>query len=50
MFATIDLGDRQWERVHVGSVERDAVGPDGQAGVLVDNLIVLRRVSAAPQV
>lgn len=43
VFASIDLGDRQWDRVHVGSVERDAVGPDGQAGVLVDNLIVLRR-------
>lgn len=44
VFATIDLGERQWERVHVGTVEREAIGPDGQAGVLVDNLIVLRRV------
>ncbi len=48
VFATIDLGDRQWDRVHLGSVERDAVGPDGQAGVLVDNLIVLRRVVSTP--
>jgi SAM-dependent methyltransferase len=42
VLATIDLGDRQWERVQVGSVEREATGPDGQAGVLLDNLIVLR--------
>jgi len=45
VFATIDLDERQWERVHVGSVERDAVGPDGQAGRLLDNLIVLRRLT-----
>ncbi|CAA0131691.1 27-O-demethylrifamycin SV methyltransferase [Mycolicibacterium vanbaalenii] len=43
---TIELDERQWDRVRVGSAERDAVGPDGQAGVLVDNLIVLRRVAA----
>lgn len=45
--AAIDPGDGQWERVHVGSVERDGVGPDGQAGVLLDNLIVLRRLPSS---
>lgn len=43
VFATIDLDERQWDQLCVGSVDRDAVGPDGQAGVLSDNLIVLRR-------
>ena len=47
VFATIDLGEGQWERVHVDPVEREAVGPDGQTGVLVDNLIVLRRPAGA---
>ena len=47
VFATIDLGEGQWERVHVDTVEREAVGPDGQTGVLVDNLIVLRRPAGA---
>ena len=47
VFATIDLGEGQWERVHVDTVEREAVGPDGQTGVLVDNLIVLRRPTGA---
>lgn len=42
---TIKLDARQWDRVQVGSAERDAVGPDGQVGVLLDNLIVLRRVT-----
>ncbi|MCZ0727947.1 class I SAM-dependent methyltransferase [Mycolicibacterium iranicum] len=45
VLGTIDLGAGQWEHVRVGTVERDAVGPDGQAGVLIDNLIVLRRLS-----
>ena len=40
----IDLGDGRWERVRVDTVDRDAVGPEGQQGVLTDNVIVLRRV------
>lgn len=32
-----------WERARVGAVEREAVGPDGQRGLLIDNVIVLRR-------
>lgn len=43
---TVELDARQWDRVRVGSAQRNAVGPDGQAGVLVDNLIVLRREAA----
>ncbi|MEZ0338491.1 class I SAM-dependent methyltransferase [Mycobacterium sp. pV006] len=35
--------DAGWDQVHAGTVERDAVGPDGRSGVLLDNLIVLRR-------
>lgn len=50
VLATMNLDERRWDRIHVGSVRRDAVGPDGQAGVLLDNLIVLRRltVTAGP--
>ncbi|CAN3129728.1 SAM-dependent methyltransferase [Mycobacterium sp. smrl_JER01] len=43
VLASIDLGDRRWEHVRVEAVEREAVGPDGRTGVLIDNLIVLRR-------
>jgi len=45
VLTSIDLDERQWDRLHVGSVERDAVGPDGQVGRLLDNLIVLRRLA-----
>ena len=40
--ASLDLDD-SWERVRVGPVEREAVGPDGQLGHLIDNVMVLRR-------
>ncbi len=43
VLATVDPGTGAWERVRVGSAEREAVGPDGQHAVLLDNLIVLRR-------
>ena len=43
VFATIDLPAGQWERVRVDTVEREAIGPDGEHGVLLDNVIVLRR-------
>jgi SAM-dependent methyltransferase len=41
--ATLDLPETEWERVRVGSVEREATGPDGETGSLTDNVIVLRR-------
>jgi len=37
------LDPGQWERVRVDSAERQAQRPDGQAGTLLDNIIVLRR-------
>ncbi|MGV0744543.1 FAD-dependent oxidoreductase [Mycolicibacterium sp. XJ870] len=41
--ADLDLPDEQWERVRVGQDEREATGPDGQPGTLIDNVMVLRR-------
>lgn len=38
----LGLGD-EWQRQHVGPVDRDAVGPDGQQAMLIDNLMVLKR-------
>ena len=35
--------DGEWEQVRVEAVERQATGPDGAVGTLVDNVIVLRR-------
>ncbi|TRW88249.1 class I SAM-dependent methyltransferase [Mycolicibacterium sp. 018/SC-01/001] len=34
---------REWDQLRAEQVEREAVGPDGQQAVLLDNLIVLRR-------
>lgn len=34
---------REWDQLRAEQVERDAVGPDGQQAVLIDNLIVLKR-------
>lgn len=55
-FATADevlaglcLEDGKWERVRVGAVERDAVGPDGQTAMLTDNIILLRRTGSVFQ-
>jgi SAM-dependent methyltransferase len=42
----LDLPDAQWERLRVASTEREATGPDGKTGTLVDNVIVLRRRSS----
>jgi SAM-dependent methyltransferase len=39
----IDLDAGGWERLRVGPVAREAVGPDGQPATLTDNLVVLRR-------
>jgi SAM-dependent methyltransferase len=39
----LNLPDEEWERVRVESAEREATGPNGEAGTLVDNVIVLRR-------
>jgi SAM-dependent methyltransferase len=41
--SSLNLDEAQWDRIRVEAVERDAVGPDGQHGVLIDNVMVLRR-------
>ncbi|WKG06632.1 class I SAM-dependent methyltransferase [Mycolicibacterium sp. HK-90] len=41
---SLDLDESQWERVRVGTDEREATGPDGQSGTLIDNVMVLRRL------
>ncbi len=40
---SLNLNDSQWDRVRIEAVERDAVGPEGQRGVLTDNVMVLGR-------
>ena len=40
---SLKLDDGQWERIRVGTDEREATGPDGQPGILIDNVMVLRR-------
>ena len=44
MLAGLDLGP-EWERLRAEPVGRAAAGPDGQAGHLIDNVMVLRRRS-----
>ncbi|MEB3034524.1 class I SAM-dependent methyltransferase [[Mycobacterium] nativiensis] len=44
VLAGMDLDGRQWERLRAETVDRDAVGPDGQAATLTDNVILLRRL------
>jgi SAM-dependent methyltransferase len=41
--SSLNLDDSQWDRIRVGAVERDALGPEGQEAVLADNVMVLRR-------
>lgn len=43
MLAGLGIDDAQWELLRIGTADRDAVGPDGQTGVLIDNVILLRR-------
>nr|WP_245839265.1 class I SAM-dependent methyltransferase [Mycobacterium aquaticum] len=47
VFAALELPEGQWERIQVGLEQRDATGPDGQRGTLIDNVIVLRRRAGA---
>lgn len=41
--AALNLDDDEFERVRVDSVERQAVGPEGEQRPWMDNIIVLRR-------
>ncbi len=43
VLADLELDDTGWETVRLEPVQRDATGPDGQQGTLVDNVIQLRR-------
>jgi len=43
VLAGLGLDEARWERLRAQTVERDAVGPDGQSGTLQDNVIMLRR-------
>lgn len=40
---SLNLDAGEWERVRVEAIEREATGPDGQVGTLIDNVIVVRR-------
>ncbi|WP_409437239.1 SAM-dependent methyltransferase [Mycobacterium sp. SMC-14] len=46
VLAGLALDDAQFELLRLGTAERDAVGPDGQTGVLTDNVILLRRTGS----
>jgi SAM-dependent methyltransferase len=41
--ASLKLDNTAWELLRAEGVNREATGPDGQVGTLVDNVIVLRR-------
>lgn len=40
----MDLDPAQWQRLRVGSAQRETESPDGRPVTLTDNVIVLRRV------
>jgi len=40
---SLNLDAGQWERVRAEAVGREDTGPNGEAGTLVDNVIILRR-------
>ena len=41
--AEMDLDPAEWEVLRCGTVEREATSPDGQPGVLLDGVILVRR-------
>jgi SAM-dependent methyltransferase len=43
VLAGMALDDAQWERLRAETIDREALGPDGQAATLTDTLILLRR-------
>jgi SAM-dependent methyltransferase len=42
---SLNLDATEWERLQVGTVDREATGPNGEVATLTDNVIVLRRRS-----
>ena len=43
--AALNLTDNNWQKVFLGSPEREGTGPEGQKAVLKDNLLVLKRLA-----
>ena len=42
--AALDLNTKQWHREFVGAPEREATGPNGESGTVIDNVIALSRL------
>ncbi|MGZ4585221.1 MAG: hypothetical protein ACXVYI_12895 [Mycobacterium sp.] len=42
-FESLRLDAGRWAQARVETVEREMVGPNGEVGTMVDNLMVLRR-------
>lgn len=40
----LDLDESRWRAERIESAEREAVGPGGETGMLLDNIILIRRV------
>ncbi|MGV0627110.1 class I SAM-dependent methyltransferase [Mycolicibacter minnesotensis] len=43
VLASLGIDDGPWQRLRLDTADRDVTGPDGQAGVTTDNIILLRR-------
>lgn len=43
VLSSLELDAAAWDRLRVETVDRPAVGPDGESAVLADNVMVLRR-------
>ncbi len=41
--ASLELDESDWLRIHVGALDRQATGPDGETAVVRDNVIFLER-------
>lgn len=44
VLGSLNLNAEHWERLRADSADRAAIGPDGQAATLTDNVMVLRRI------
>ena len=43
--ATLELDPKQWHTERLGAPERQATGPNGESGTVIDNVIALRRLT-----
>ncbi|MGK5532477.1 class I SAM-dependent methyltransferase [Streptomyces sp. URMC 129] len=46
VLAGLDLRMTEWHTERLGSADRTGTGPDGQSGVITDNIIALRRTAS----